>query len=138
MIEKATTGDLEQVYLLGTLYDNNFCNHYHLDNYINNDTFFINVYKEDNSIVGFIIGTKVIDTIEIELIYVKEEYRRRNIAVALFKSLGYQDVVRILLEVSIQNIPAIRLYEKMGFIVINTRKKYYNGVDALVMEKVIK
>ena len=138
MIEKATAVDLKQVYLLGTLYDNNFCNHYHLDNYINNDTFFINVYKEDNNIVGFIIGTKIIDTIEIELIYVKEEYRRKNIAISLFNSLNYRGVIRILLEVSVQNTPAIKLYEKMGFIVINTRKKYYNGVDALVMEKVIK
>ncbi|MDR0850308.1 MAG: ribosomal protein S18-alanine N-acetyltransferase [Christensenellaceae bacterium] len=38
------------------------------------------------------------------------------------------------LEVNTKNKPAIDLYRKMGFIITNTRKKYYkNGDDAYVM-----
>ena len=43
---------------------------------------------------------------------------------------------RIILEVASNNEPAINLYKKCGFKIINIRKKYYKNIDALVMEKV--
>ena len=42
---------------------------------------------------------------------------------------------RFLLEVSINNYIAIKLYENMNFKIINIRKKYYNDIDAYVMER---
>lgn len=45
---------------------------------------------------------------------------------------------RILLEVSENNIAALRLYKKLGFEKISERKKYYaDGSTALVMEKIL-
>ena len=40
-----------------------------------------------------------------------------------------------MLEVKVDNINAIKLYEKFDFKVIHTRRGYYNGVDALIMER---
>ena len=77
------------------------------------------------------------------------EYRRKNIASrTLFAieetglSKGYH---RILLEVRRSNLPAINLYEKLGYQLIGARKDYYPSTiqgnnsreDALVMEKVL-
>ena len=42
-----------------------------------------------------------------------------------------------LLEVAVDNDVAINLYEKFGFKIIHTRKKYYGKKDAYVMERVI-
>ena len=40
-----------------------------------------------------------------------------------------------MLEVKVDNINAIKLYEKFDFKVIHIRRGYYNGVDALIMER---
>ena len=42
---------------------------------------------------------------------------------------------KLILEVSEQNINAINLYKKHNFVEINRRKGYYNGIDAIIMEK---
>jgi len=44
----------------------------------------------------------------------------------------------VLLEVAVDNSPALRFYKKLGFRVLTTLPKYYsNGMDALQMGKVI-
>ena len=43
------------------------------------------------------------------------------------------DLKTITLEVVTDNIPAIKLYEKFGFEIINVRKKYFNGKDSYLM-----
>ena len=48
--------------------------------------------------------------------------------------LDYDDK-KIILEVSDQNTSALNLYKKYNFIEINRRKGYYNGIDAIIMEK---
>ncbi len=138
MIRSWTEDDLDTIYKLGTLYDEKFRNHYVLEDYINNDIYEVNVFEIDNTLVGFIISTKIIDTIEILLIYVKDSYRHQQIGTKLLESIELKDYTKIILEVSRDNIPAKSLYDKMGYHIISERKKYYNGVDALVMEKVIK
>ena len=40
----------------------------------------------------------------------------------------------IMLEVSTDNRPAINLYKKVGFQIINVRKNYYENKDAYVMK----
>ena len=39
----------------------------------------------------------------------------------------------ITLEVRESNLPAIKLYEKFGFEIVNTRKKYYGEENAYLM-----
>jgi ribosomal-protein-alanine N-acetyltransferase len=42
----------------------------------------------------------------------------------------------MMLEVGVNNSPAIALYESLGYSIINTRKNYYGpGLDAHVMRK---
>ena len=138
MIRKINKNDIDEVYNLGILYDSKFRNHYSLEDYINNPIYIINVFEDDNSIKGFIICTKMFDTVEILLIYVAEEYRKLGIGTALINNLSTEKgITNVMLEVSKENLPAYYLYKKLGFEVISTRKGYYNGIDAYVMKKVL-
>ena len=74
---------------------------------------------------------------EVQLVYIDNDYRKCGYAYELMKSIELEGF-RIILEVSVENVPAKGLYDKLGYKTISTRKGYYNGVDALVMEKVIK
>lgn len=98
------------------------------------------VYKLDNKIiVGVLNYTLIYDRIEIVNINVLEEYRRQKIASTLMEKLienaSNSGIINITLEVNINNTSAINLYEKYGFKKRAIRKGYYNGIDALLMEK---
>ena len=137
MIRQTINDDIKIIYELGLKYDRFFDKHYTLEDYLNNSNYLINVYEIDNKVIGFIICTKIIDTIEVQLIFIDEDYRNHGYAYELMKSIEL-DKFRIILEVSVENVPAKGLYDKLEYEIISTRKGYYNGVDALVMEKVIK
>ena len=138
MIRKINKEDINQIYDLGLTYDNKFKQHYCLEDYINNPIYVINVYEDNNSIKGFIISTKMFETVEILLVLVNDSYRKLGIGTALINSLSTLNGIKeIVLEVSKENLPAYYLYKKLGFTEISVRKGYYNGVDAYVMKKVI-
>lgn len=90
-------------------------------------------------VVGYIIGRAVADELEIYRIAVARQYQRQGIAMLLMSKLIQEAKKRhaatAFLEVSKDNSAAIGLYEKCGFKLIHTRKKYYTntGEDALVM-----
>ena len=73
---------------------------------------------------------------------VAPEQQRKGYAERLLQHMAYISrywhCKKMLLEVRISNLPAIRLYEKAGFEYIGRRKNYYryDGIqeDALVME----
>ncbi len=138
MIRNACKDDFTKIIKLGSYLNNNFANTYDLNRYINDSKYIILVY-EDIIIKGFIIILKNIDAYEIEAIAVDEKYRRNGIGKSLldyfFEHFLKKDDT-ILLEVSEDNMEAIKLYQKCGFEIISTRKKYYNGIDALIMKKV--
>ena len=92
-------------------------------------------YYFDNKIVGFLDYSVMYEKIEINYIFVIEEYRKKGIAYNLIKYvIDNYDFENITLEVNINNISAINLYKKLGFNIIGIRKKYYNGVDGYLME----
>ena len=92
-------------------------------------------YYFDNEIVGFLDYSVMYEKIEINYIFVIEEYRKKGIAYNLIKYvIDNYDFENITLEVNINNISAINLYKKLGFNIIGIRKKYYNGVDGYLME----
>ena len=88
---------------------------------------------------GFIVYRIAVDEAEIITIGVDPEMRRQGIATAMIgiieKTLKNQGVKKIFLEVALNNEPAKRLYESMGFKVVGSRPKYYDGVDAILMIK---
>ena len=65
------------------------------------------------------------------------EFRRKGIAELLLANCETElDLPRIRLSVRQSNEPAIRLYKKTGYQMVDAWRKYYNdGEDALVLEK---
>ena len=94
------------------------------------------LFIEDNKIVGYLNYYLIYDRIEIANFNVLEEYQNKGIGTKLLDYLikKYTDIVNITLEVRCDNIKAIHLYEKMGFIKKAIRKGYYNGVDGILLE----
>ena len=88
---------------------------------------------------GFIVYRIVVDEAEIITVGVNPEKRRLGIASAMIgiieKTMQYQGVKKIFLEVASTNTPAQKLYENSGFKVVGLRPKYYDGIDAILMSK---
>lgn len=94
------------------------------------------IYEKDNKIVGFLDYSKMYEKIEINYIFVIEEYRGKNIGYELIKyMIDNNEFENITLEVNVNNISAINLYKKHGFEIIGIREKYYDGVDGYLMER---
>lgn len=105
----------------------------------------INIQEEDNykykfyiNNIGYIIIEDTIDTINIIDVFINEENRKKGYASKILEYIFnyYKDRnIRYMLEVKINNESAIKLYEKYNFKIIHIRKGYYNGIDALIMER---
>ena len=90
---------------------------------------------------GFVVWRVVADEAEIITIGVHPDARRGGIAAAML-TLVENDVKtrggkKIFLEVAENNVPARALYEHNGYVRVGVRPKYYNGVDAILMEKAL-
>ena len=100
------------------------------------------IYEENNNIIGFINYSDLYDRFELNYIYVKEEFRNKKIASKLmtyFINIGTnKNIDNITLEVSVDNKIAICLYEKYNFKQVAIRKNYYDGVDGILMERMMK
>lgn len=100
----------------------------------------IEVYIDNDSIIGFIDYSIIYDRAEINYIYVLDNYQRQGIATKLLLAMesNLKKVANITLEVNETNEKAIKFYEKNGFKVVSKREKYYkDGHDAYLMMKVI-
>jgi ribosomal-protein-alanine N-acetyltransferase len=100
--------------------------------------------KQVGRALGFLVSWHVVDELHVLHVATAEDVRRRGIGSALVaEAVAYahaNDVRLCLLEVRQSNQPAIRLYEKYGFVVENVRPKYYadNDEDALEMWLMLK
>ncbi len=104
------------------------------------DSFFA-VALEDKILLGFVILRALGDEGEIFKIAVLPDKRGQGTGDALLKAALYDSadrgIRRVYLEVRANNEPAIRLYEKHGFITAGRRKHYYSHPveDAVLMER---
>ena len=96
-------------------------------------------YYEENNIIGTLKYSIIYDRIEIDNIFVEENYRRKGIGNKLMSyliSIAIEKrVVNITLEVRVSNIAARKLYKKFGFREVALRKYYYGDEDGILMEK---
>tara|TARA_Y100001970_G_scaffold287384_1_gene411923 strand:+ start:462 stop:944 length:483 start_codon:yes stop_codon:yes gene_type:complete len=104
---------------------------------------------ESEKLVGLVFGELLIiekkSEYEIFIIYVHKKYRKKGcgsyLLQSILKSNFTKPLQRISLDVSVSNIPAIKLYNKNNFIQIGIRKKYFlidsKRQDALIFEKKI-
>lgn len=96
--------------------------------------------KETKVMAGYCIFIISFEDADLCRIAVSDKFRRRHIAEKMLKNaikeLKKRNVYRILLEVRKKNIPAISLYEKIGFKQIGIRKGYYSEPveDGVVFE----
>lgn len=99
------------------------------------------VAKENGTVAGYIGSQTCGEESDVMNVAVHPDFRRRGIAEALvnalveeLKAIGSHCLT---LEVRASNVPAIALYEKMGFSEIGRRKNYYRNPreDALILRK---
>lgn len=88
---------------------------------------------ENKEIAGYLYYSDIYERVEINQIEVKESKRNRGLGTKLMDYLINKTKKDISLEVRIDNIPAIKLYEKYRFKKVAIRKGYYNGIDGLLM-----
>jgi len=95
------------------------------------------VYVKNQKVVGYIIGLKVIDEFHLNNIAVDKNFQHQHIGKFLIehviKQLLNRNINKIYLEVSEKNLPAIHLYQSIGFKKIDKRIDYYSkGKHAFV------
>lgn len=113
-----------------------------LENDLKKDSNYYLVATLNNTLIGYIGLSYVLDTADIISIVVKKDYTKKGIASLLLSeiiSFCYKKEIKdIFLEVRKSNTPAQALYNKFGFFKISERKKYYNNIeDAYIYTKIL-
>ena len=128
MIRELKSSDLDELNSLLIKFN------YDISNDQNN--FVKSIVYVNEKVCGVLVYQLIYDRIEIDYIIVRKEERRKGIATDLIKYLIENNTVNnITLEVSCSNDSAIKLYEKLGFIIVAKRKNYYKNEDGYLMEK---
>ena len=97
------------------------------------------VAREEDHVLGYVGVYCTADEGEITNVAVAPSVRRRGVGQELLSELigrlAQKEIYRIVLEVRVSNEPAIRLYEKQGFVTMGKRKNFYEKPveDAYVM-----
>ncbi len=93
------------------------------------------VAEDGGRILGHAIAWVVADELHILDVCVLPGSRRQGLGRALVQRLLAEEHPA-LLEVRANNLPAVALYEGMGFVRVGLRKRYYDdGEDALLMTR---
>ncbi len=97
------------------------------------------IMENKDTIIGYICGWKLLDEFNITNIAIAADFQRKGFAKSLVQFLMSklldEKCFKFFLEVRRSNFKAIKLYERIGFKLIGSRKKYYNSPDedALVL-----
>jgi len=99
------------------------------------------VAQEGELVVGYIGSQSVLGEADILNVAVAPDHRRCGIAEQLLlqleKTLKQQEVRSLTLEVRPSNLPAVTLYEKLGYKQVGCRRGYYHHPkeDAFILRK---
>ena len=91
--------------------------------------------KDKNEIIGYLYYSDIYDRVEINQFEIEKFHRNCGKGQLLLSYLIEKVQKDITLEVKEDNLPAIHLYEKNGFIKKAIRQGYYNGIDGILMER---
>lgn len=94
------------------------------------------VLTESDKLIGYAVVWYYADEVHIGNLAISPRYQRKGFGKLLMEKIFAKlDHFRTAyLEVRVSNENAIRLYQKMGFVSVTTRTKYYqDGEDAMVM-----
>ncbi|HXJ16970.1 MAG TPA: GNAT family N-acetyltransferase [Candidatus Polarisedimenticolia bacterium] len=97
------------------------------------------VAEEGSEVTGFLVARRLVGDIEILNFAVRPVARRRGVGASLLReALGWGgsfQARRAHLEVRASNLPALRFYERHGFVVAGRRPRYYSAPveDALLL-----
>ncbi len=91
----------------------------------------------ENKIYGFLLGEKILNTnnfdLEIHIMFVSKKMRRNNIGSSLLNFIETNrkktNISKIYLEVSENNLEAIKFYEKNNFVFFKFRHNYYKDIN---------
>ena len=99
------------------------------------------VAVDGDTVAGYVGSQTVMGESDMMNVAVAPEYRRQGIAeqliIDLIRQLNNRNSKSLALEVRQSNPPAISLYEKLGFVQVGCRPRYYRNPkeDALIMRK---
>lgn len=108
---------------------------------LNNRLSYWLVAVDNDNVVGYVGSQSVLDYADMMNLAVSPDYRRQGIGESLINALvahlKTKHILALLLEVRVSNTPAIALYEKLGFVQIGRRPRYYTNPreDALILRK---
>lgn len=139
-IEKMTISDLEEIKdILEKDFDDFWKVNTLKEELLSNYSYFITIkLDKTNEIIGFAGFKKTLDTADIMNIVVRKDFRNKKIGKKLLSTLikkaKEQNIKTIFLEVNSKNLPALKLYENIGFKKIGIRKNYYKNSDGINMK----
>ncbi len=140
-VRKASKEDLEKIYEIERRSFPYPYSPWDFSYFLNREPQNFLVWETEGEIVGYIVGNCQKDKLTIISIAVLPEFRRRGIGTALIKELIRKNtgsVRKVELQVRISNLPAISLYQKLGFTLIRRLPFYYrDGEDAYLFQKYI-
>ena len=95
---------------------------------------------ESRRLVGYVCHWLVAAEVQILNVATHPDWRRKGLGrwlvEAVLEEARQEGAARVTLEVRRYNLPAIALYERLGFRRVGERRNYYGGgEDALLMEK---
>lgn len=93
------------------------------------------LYIEGEKLVGYIYYSEIYERVEINQFEIEISNRNCGKGTKLLKHLIENVKKDITLEVKKDNISAINIYKKCGFVEKATRKGYYSGTDGILMER---
>lgn len=140
-IEKMTEAHVSQIAQLETLCFSDPWSEKSIASELENKLSFWLVAVEEGMVAGYIGSQTVMDETDMMNVGVHPDYRRKGIGgalvCALIEALKKQGSHSLTLEVRASNLPAQKLYEKMGFAMVGKRPRYYRNPreDAYILRK---
>ncbi|MBR5227206.1 MAG: ribosomal protein S18-alanine N-acetyltransferase [Clostridia bacterium] len=133
IIKKANLEDIDKIIDIENDLNNRILSDVVLKNELNDNNYFYLIAYLDNLPIGYLSFSLCVEHADLNSIVIKKNYRQKNFAYQFLnfaiKELENLRIEKIFLEVRKSNVPAIKLYEKLSFTVINTRKNYYSSPD---------